>query len=186
MNFIKHPLICTLYLGSDQEKELLNKALEKRLELSQSLLEKEDFFGYLTLIERPFRFSEMFKHFFDIKKEDLAQIVEWVWIDSEDPCVNLEAWELIFNHCQGMKVFEESKKELPSGKFKVYRGTKEGVEDKGISWTLNKEIAEFFANRYFTKKIDGAPLIKEMEITKEDVLFYTNKRNEEEVIILPK
>lgn len=64
------------------------------------------------------------------------------------------------------------------GTVKAYRGVNKYNSDDGYSYTLNREIAEWFANRY-----DSNGYIKEVEITKNDVIFYNNDRSEEEVFL---
>jgi len=67
----------------------------------------------------------------------------------------------------------------------IYRGgaTKEKNTGYGISWTLNKDIAQQFVNR---KKVLANDEMEVLEITinKSKVVAYINERNEEEIIYL--
>ena len=56
-----------------------------------------------------------------------------------------------------------------------------------MSWTLDKEKAEWFANRtkLVTKavyKIEDKTEVFEMTISKSDVILYTDERQEKEII----
>jgi len=68
--------------------------------------------------------------------------------------------------------------------LKVWRGTS-GVSKseavQGFSWTLKREVACFFAIEY--TRSTGRPLVLMREVSKKDILMYTNNRNEQEVVI---
>lgn len=71
-------------------------------------------------------------------------------------------------------------------KFTIYRGgTKSEAKSKkyGVSWTLNKAIAEKFQN---VKQLrDGkAMIVHELEINKSEAIAYLNERQEEEIIYI--
>ena len=60
---------------------------------------------------------------------------------------------------------------------KIYRGCQKGLNENGLSWTLNKEKAKFFANRFSKEGI-----ILEREIPKLDIIAVLTGRGESEVI----
>jgi hypothetical protein len=66
-------------------------------------------------------------------------------------------------------------KPLPKGKFTIYRG---GHPD-GDSWTLDQQKAEWFANRF---PWSGGK-VYEKTVTSDQVLFYTDERDEKEVLL---
>jgi hypothetical protein len=59
----------------------------------------------------------------------------------------------------------------------IYRGCQEFLNEDGLSWTLNKSKAEFFANRFGKKGI-----ILERTISKNDIVAVLTGRGESEVI----
>ena len=61
----------------------------------------------------------------------------------------------------------------------VYRGYLQGKNKTGFSYTLNKERAEWFANRF-----SGDGKVYERTVRKDKIVAYTNRRDEQEVIIL--
>lgn len=69
------------------------------------------------------------------------------------------------------KIYENLDEELV-----IYRGckTKKGV--KACSWSLSKEKAEWFANRF------GKGFVFEAKIKKENVIAYKNDRSEKEIV----
>jgi len=77
-------------------------------------------------------------------------------------------------------------KNLPE-QITIYRGmTENELKQKsfGCSWTLEKDIAEFFANTYqrnfATKHLKK--IVHEMNINKSEVIAFFNNRNEFEII----
>lgn len=102
-------------------------------------------------------------------------------------------------------VHERSKRELPRGylpiicnakysdvvrnlpkKLKVFRGYNQDDKRDGLSWTLSKDIAEWFALRgEWNNEPAGSCRIVEGECSIKNVYAYTNDCNEEEIIISP-
>jgi len=71
---------------------------------------------------------------------------------------------------------------LPS-LVKVYRGMSEEeyqCKNYGYSWTLNEEIAKFFANKFYSH--EGT--VTSLTVSQKRIIAYFNEREEEEVIYL--
>ena len=102
-----------------------------------------------------------------------------LWTDTENVYENHLAWEqllfLEFSDSHLMMDEEDTKffNELPNT-ITIYRG---GVDDKGYSWTLDREKAEWFANRF---NFDYE--VFEKTINKSDAIAYLSDRNESEII----
>lgn len=71
----------------------------------------------------------------------------------------------------------------------IYRGmTTDELEsgDFGVSWTLSRERAEFFAFKYgrnYSTEIKPK-VVHQLEVKKVEILSYFNERNEQEVIYI--
>lgn len=180
MTFIKHPLLVTVYMNSEMENEIYNRMFQNKKRRLSKFLEEKNYEVYLYMHERAFRFEALLKILPSLENEDLFDLVEYVWIDSENPYVNIKEWKLLFYMCENLGLFEDSKKDLPET-FTIYRGTKKGIVDEGISWTTDREVAKKFSERFL--KPGEEPLIKEKVVSKKDIFFYTDGRNEKEVII---
>ena len=61
----------------------------------------------------------------------------------------------------------------------VYRGCQKGINEDGISWTLKRDKAEWFATRFGK---EGKVL--EMSINKEKIVAVFTGRNEFEAVIV--
>ena len=112
------------------------------------------------------------------------------YIDTEFPLTIFKSWKTVLNFFSDIKqkTDEESQEQydkLPDV-VKVYRGVlaKDGLKgDVGVSWTTDIEVAKFFALRL--KATGGESYIFEGEIDKDKILFFTNSRNESEVLLDP-
>jgi hypothetical protein len=112
------------------------------------------------------------------------------YIETEFPLTIFKSWDVVmgfFNDVE-QKTDEESQEQydkLPSV-VKVYRGVlaKDGLKGSvGVSWTTDRRVAEMFALRL--KATGGEPYIFEGEVNKENILYFTNAREESEVLINP-
>ncbi len=63
----------------------------------------------------------------------------------------------------------------------IYRG-QSADDPKGLSWTLNRSVAEAFARGHRGIPLHN-PVVLEMQVEFEQIAFYTNDRNEEEVVL---
>ena len=110
------------------------------------------------------------------------------YINEEFPLNLFESWDVVARLFESIeeKTDEESQEmydKLPSVVM-VYRGVLAKDELKaetGVSWTTDYKVAEMFALRF--KPLGGTPYIMKGEINKEDILYFTNARQEAEALI---
>ena len=113
--------------------------------------------------------------------ERWGELVGDVWLDQEFTTIHNRQWKAIFGICpdepQLMMTADERKyyDKLPN-KIKIYRG---GFCDKGFAWTLSKEKAEWFANRW-----NASYEVFEKRINKDEAMSYFNRRGEDEILYL--
>jgi hypothetical protein len=180
---IQHPLVIGdlgMMPNSDYNKQLIRK--QERLKEFEN---DKNFECYLFLIEKPFRvtsFSELVKQN-KIKRlsKKYWKILSFLWTDSENIFQNKELWDDLLKDKTNSHFFM-SKNDLNffnslENEFMVYRGYTHW--ENGYSYSLDKDRAVFFANRFGQ---NGK--VKEMLVKKEDVFAYTNSREENEIIIL--
>tara|TARA_B100000676_G_scaffold293570_1_gene330512 strand:- start:1186 stop:1503 length:318 start_codon:yes stop_codon:yes gene_type:complete len=96
---------------------------------------------------------------------------------------NRDKWIDILTLRNPIKYFKKNLK----NSIKVYRAG----DLNGFSWTLNKEKAIEFQKRYtsnnpiyYSNKIKEVEIISK-EVKYEDVKFYNNLRDEEEIVLIP-
>lgn len=110
------------------------------------------------------------------------------YISEEFPLNLFESWDVVLELFKNIEeTTDEDSKEmydkLPS-EVKVYRGVLTDDRLKynlGVSWTTDKKVAEMFALRF--ARLGGTPYLMEGEVNKEDILYFTNAREESEVLI---
>jgi hypothetical protein len=180
---IQHPLV----VGDTgmMPNSYYNKQLIRKQEKLKEFEKDKEFECYLFLIEKPFRvkfFSDLVKHN-KIKKfsKKYWRILSSLWTGSENIFQNKELWDDLLKDKTNSHFFM-SKKDLNffnslENEFIVYRGYTHW--ENGYSYTLDKEKAVWFANRFGQ---NGK--VKEMLVKKEDVFAYTNSREENEIIII--
>ena len=88
----------------------------------------------------------------------------------------IENWKKIFSLRNSIP---DLTNQLPNT-FTAYRAG----NPNGFSWTLDKDVALWFHQR-LSKQFGYIPLLQK-EFNKKDVIFYTNERTEQEVVIVPK
>ena len=180
---IQHPLVIG-DIGMMPNSYYNNQLMRKKERLKEFENNKE-FESYLFLIEKPFRvtfFSDLVKQN-KIKKlsKKYWKILSSLWTGSENIFQNKKLWDDLLKDKTNSHYFM-SKKDLKffnalEKEFIVYRGYKHW--ENGYSYTLDKERAIWFADRFGQNGF-----VKERLVRKEDVFAYTNSREENEIIIL--
>lgn len=67
--------------------------------------------------------------------------------------------------------------------WRGYRGTTVREVSQGYSWTLDRDVACWFAF-YGSGTLAGTPMVITARVNRQDIAYYTNKLYEEEVVIL--
>lgn len=147
----------------------------------------------LCLMNKPYYFAFIkFAHDM-MSNKDLGMILSHAWVSVEysNNDTNLRPDEIVnLMSCLPKELLmTEEDLHVYNGlldKFTVFRGVNpQNVKyvDCALSWTLDIEIAKFFANRFNS---DGSGKVYGKVIDKSDVLAYFNTRNEQEEVIIPK
>jgi hypothetical protein len=169
--------------------------LEFYSEAKQKLL-KGDFLGYLLVCERSDRWIALNKLTPLADPNQLPELFASVWSGLEIASVwsglepdegfdeELDNWVDNYFPADTAVAFTPADihaLELLPEHFTAYRGCMQGFE-AGRSWTLSRAVAEFYAARFYC--LFGSPrLVMTSVISKRDVLFYTNERKEQEVVL---
>ena len=117
-------------------------------------------------------------------KEHWQIIIDtWSMSEHNSQIHNRDKWIDILTLRNPIKYFKKNLK----NSIKVYRAG----NLNGFSWTLNKEKAIEFQKRYtsnnpiyYSNKIKEVEIISK-EVKYEDVKFYNNLRDEEEIVLIP-
>lgn len=119
-------------------------------------------------------------------KEDYAVLLRDAWTDAEfpnrDPSVTLAGKIGFFRKADKSLIMDPQEQmvyEALPEKVTVYRGINSKGSVKGISWTLSKKKAYWFASRWPENK----GMVYQAMVSKEHIYAYFNGRNEQEVIL---
>ena len=176
---LRHPLVYQVPFRSNGSA---NAQYAQKLKAVKEALGCWNYSQYVFLHERPYR-VEAFKK---IEKQlgivNYWQLLTQVWIDTEKQYAYLKDWKKLLASERGDRndmmndEDKESLRLLPE-EVTIYRGCQKGLNENGLSWTLDKSKAEFFANRFGKKGI-----ILERKIPKSDIVAVLMGRGESEVI----
>ena len=127
--------------------------------------------------------ERLFYTYFSDEKYEEMLLEEWdldIWAKTGLNNYNfLSKWKDLFKL---FPISQDLKKELPDGNFTVYRAG----SPEGISWTTNRGIASWFWSK--NKLLNSEPKYNRflsLSVTKEDVLFYNDKKGQNEVVLIP-
>lgn len=194
--FAVHPLFDTFATFDADTKEMIKidesnfeRLKQQRYDMMNEYLEREDgLFGMFLMIRKPDRFNLLYFVQDLLDEKEFNDLLSDTWTNTEFP------------HMYGVKFlisfFCKSKKELLMDReelvyydnlpdmIDVYRGIQNiGSKKKtikGLSWTLSKEKAVWFANRFHAKGD-----VYKSSIKKEYVYAYFNGRSEQEIVLNP-
>lgn len=194
-----HPVFKTPYIlrnadGSFTSLDILNNQddyVKARTIEAKKIESETSAIGVIYHINKAYRlqFLEIIQDY--LSNVDLAELLAYIWVDSEgtsqDPNCSLSQLIEWFTEADKKALMDDEDYQvfdtLPS-EFSVYRGISTHGNTNGLSWTLNRETAEWFAKRF---SFDGSKgTVIEATAKKEDVLAYFNDRNEQEIVINPK
>lgn len=141
---------------------------------------------YVFLHERPYR-VEAFKRIQDsLNDTGYWRLLTQVWVDTENQYAYLKDWKKLLasdrrdRHYMMNEEDDQLLRSLPEI-VTIYRGCQKGLNENGLSWTLDKSKAEFFANRF-----SKTGIVLEQEISKSEIIAILTVRGETEVIWQPR
>ena len=182
-NTIHHRFVVDTYTGIPEHNNYLNKKFKRNKEKAEKAIENRDYRSYLNSYEKPYKLPPLIVIFGieDVDDKLKAELLADTWTSAEGPSVCRKHWVKLFKYFKKRKELLMTEEEfeffnnLPE-EITIYRGA-ESI--KGISWTLSKEKAEWFAKRF---EINGT--VFEKTVKKSDCFCYLNERQEEEIIYI--
>ena len=184
---IQHPLVHQIFY-SPMQNRMYNAMFHHKLQNFKTALRTEDWHYLLNLTERPFRIPVFSKYATRMSNLDYWTNLAWVYVDSEniDQHSNL-MMSLLLSERGGrrslmVKGEQEALDAMPNV-LRVYKGFSDYYAwDTDFSFTLDLKVARWFARRFDCPY----PKLLEALVSKEAVLAYFTRRNEEEILVDPK
>lgn len=182
MEMIHHPLYVGTYTSHAHINDLANKSYKSKKKYIRKYTEEKDINAFMNVIERPYRVPmvmSVLRSWWNPTKQEYWDVISWIWQDTECVYENLDTWiELMtLEFSEPQLMMNDKEKEVYDNLPEIVRVYRGGVDDKGLSWSLSREKAEWFANRF-----DYGYEVFEKEIKKSDILAYLNGRQEQEII----
>ncbi|MDB4778227.1 hypothetical protein OAG68_02100 [bacterium] len=182
---IRHPLLVATTGSIAMNNFLL---LSKRREIENA--EKEtDWFKYIFTHEKPFQLSAFMDVAERMDDRTYWELASSVYTQSENLHQNQAAIRQVLTSDRpertAMMTTEEQQflDGLPS-QVEIFRGFAFD-NSRGWSWTISRDKAEWFANRY-AKELGGITRVASGSIAKCDVIAYLDGRDEKEIVCDPK
>jgi len=183
---LRHPLVFMVPYSEIFSKQA-NALFKQKTKHIQKALKSNDWERVMGLHERPYRlwaFSQFSKF---MEPEKYWTILKSIWIDTEFPMVEKDLWLSMFTAQvkQKRKLMNGSERRtlqsLPDivSIYRGYNGSRQGT--LGLSWTLSKDKAVWFANRFG----EDDPFIAIATCKREVIIAYFHARGEQEIVIDP-
>jgi len=179
---IYHPLFYSVP-HVEQLNNWANTQYARKKEALKELRKEKRWNTLIHMYERPYRvqgFIEVKEHLTD---DQYWRYLGDVWGDSENIWQNFEIWLELFQECRTQttqfmdKTEQAGFKKLPEV-LTIYRGYLPRKNRDGLSWTLDRSVADWFARRYGQKG-----KVAKRVVRKSDVFAYITGRKEEEIVI---
>lgn len=176
---LRHPLVYQVPFFSNGSA---NAYYEQKRNAVEKAIGDKNYKQFVWLHERPYRVEAFTKIADKLSDTDYWRLLSDVWIDTENQYAHLKEWKRLLaskrpNRHYMMNEDEDNILRALAPEVTIYRGCQKGINEDGLSWTLDKSKAEFFANRFGKKGI-----ILERTVSKNDIVAVLTGRGESEVI----
>ena len=185
--YIKHPLVFSIpHLPSLNAS--VNGLYRQKVEGLQEALAEGEWNSVVYLHERPYRLWAFRTYMEKMNDAQYWELLGDIWVDSENIWQNEGDWRDCFHSTrpgsEGMMDDDEraTLAAMPS-RLTIYRGFTHDDRVDGLSWTLDRSRAEWFANRL--ARSDDTPYVATAVVRTEDVLAHFTGREEDEIVVLP-
>jgi hypothetical protein len=176
---LRHPLVYQVPFFSSGSA---NAQYAQKLKALEKAIANKDYKQSVWLVEKPYRVEAFIKIADKLSDTDYWKLLSDIWVDTENQYAYLKEWKKLLaskrpNRHYMMTEEEDNILRALSQEVTIYRGCQKGINEDGLSWTLDKSKAKFFANRFGKKGI-----ILERTISKNDIVAVLLGRGESEVV----
>jgi hypothetical protein len=189
---IQHPLLIEL-VWNPEHCEWINRCFAHKQEMLDRAISKKDWEAIIWLHERPFRIQAFFKYVAQKVESDKKywKMLSNVWTDSENQFEYYTLLKLMLTsnrkhkECLMVSKDRDFLKKLPETDIQIYRGYSSEYPKKkdGMSWTLDRDKAIWFANRLRSR--GRRRILLSGLADKKNIHAYFSDRNESEIVIFP-
>jgi hypothetical protein len=179
---LRHPLV---YLVPMWDSGRANAYYAQKVKDSTSALQDGRYSSFVYLHERPYRLDAFIQIADKLTDTEYWKLLGSIWTDTENQWQNLDKWDELLHSDRPQRQYLMNEEEdqllrsLPA-EVVVYRGCQKGQNETGLSWSLKRDKAEFFANRLGKRGI-----VLQRTISREQIVALFMGRNEWEVVWKP-
>ena len=173
--YVHHPLV----IGTALIPGVLNHQYRQKVERLTDSQAWEP--GYIWLFEKPYRL-EFFNAWYlshRVSVEDLRQYLPDLWTSTEFPLGSDDDGEWLINLFREIGFYSDNGWAAPKQPMPIFRG---GRQD-GMSWTLDRRVATFFAKRFNPEQ--PLPLYSAIAPPESVLAVFMDARGESEVVVDP-
>lgn len=184
---LNHPLVQQIPFWNTDKCAVINQQYAFKKEAVAKALVDRDWDRHIYLHERPYRLAALMGIVQStlLPNDVLAQLVADVWTDSENIWQNQTTWKALWGMLEDTSACMSPEDlatlhALPD-MLPVYRGLRApNLNPLGLSWTLDRDKAVFFAKRYSGNN----PVVVSGVVPKHRVYAYISERDESEIVVL--
>lgn len=177
---VHHPLV----IEHAPRPALVNVRYEAKRQALLEAMREGEWSRVIWLHERPYRLDAFMQIEDDLDDDEYWSLLADIWIDSENIWQNTDQWRQLFeSRRSGSPMTDEEEAALAAmpDPIPVYRGGVEDANEYGLSWTTDRERAEWFAVRMTAD--DEVGVVLEGMVAKKDVAAYFTGRGENEIVV---
>lgn len=174
-----HPFISSTHICINSNIVDVTKpnGLEKALEFySENIKKAKNLWSIISLVNTPYLgivFKMISKY---LGQADYQELLAYVWMSEEYPNYDINVsqkdWIRLWRKVEPTNI------DFLDDEFTVYRGLMRNASYKALSWTLDRNVAKWFSNRF-----NNEGKIYKATCKKKDVLAYVPNRNEKEIVV---
>jgi hypothetical protein len=186
---VHHPLLVT-HICEPDHIESANKIYDMKQARIREHRAQKKWSSFILMHERPYRLMALHDIASDIT-DDAAywSLVGRYWIDSENIWEDLPTWHEMWTSTRPERdrvMSDEDKavlRDLPDT-VTIWRGVTRRKAADGMSWTIDRSKAVWFANRF--AELEGRErILVQGTIEKGNILAYLDSRGESEIVVDP-
>lgn len=182
--WVKHPLYIGPASSHPEFVRMMNDSLAWKKERIREAIRAGDWSQVIWLHERPWR-PDVLSRQIPRDWEGFWALAGSVWTDTEFPYLRASLWRELFSDPAAATMMDEDEREeyeRLGEEFTVYRGALAGANEEGLSWTLDRDRAEWFSRRW-EGTVPGKPVVLERVTTKERAIALLSRRGEREILV---
>lgn len=189
---IKHPLVYSI-MHTPMSNGRVNAQLRLKKEAINDAIAANDFESFISLHERPYRLQAFLQVHFGMTDQEYWEHLSYLWMDTENLWQEHILWRAAIGNPKRrgrrhhfMMGQERNALTAMRSPLRVYRGT--SAPDQmgcGLSWTLDKDRATWFAARFANLRETEEPIVLTGTVMKSKVVAYFLGRGEDEIVVLP-